>query len=237
MAIKYLNPYTASGTKYTAGLNSIVAVLEPLYPNQSIDDVVNAVYTYITTTYTMDPDPVNEQNLKSIIYAIVNGYLNYSLNYNPQQTQYIHLLIGETLSSKNPEDILPRIEEIEEEVAESGMPIEEQMPILYATAIGKAACAYWANVVTTPGGWANFITSFTPAVVKYPYWVAASMQGALIGLNIPNNSQLAKELELILTAIGGNILLSLSGALAVCSGKVVFNLQQKKQSSNIFQTS
>lgn len=50
MALRYINPYSGVGSKYSAGLDSVVAVIEPLYPNQTLDDIVNSVYTYVTTT-------------------------------------------------------------------------------------------------------------------------------------------------------------------------------------------
>ena len=231
MELKYINPYTGIGTKYTAGLDAVVAVIEPLYPNQTIDDVVNSIYTYVTTAYSMTPEPIEEQNIKSLINSTINGYLNYQLFYNQQQTYFINKLIGGTLICGNPEDIKQHIQNVEEEIISSGMSTLEQMPLLYATAIGKVAYTYWANVITTPGSWVNFITSFTPAIVKFPYWVATSMQGTLIGLNTLNSlqdSQFANAIQLLLAANGAEILLSLFGSLAVSTGKVVFNLQSRK---------
>ena len=232
MAVKYLNPYAATGPKYTAGLDAVVAVLAPLYPNQTIDDIVDAVYDYVTTTYTITMGPVEQQNVKSLIYATINGYLNYQLFYNAQQTAFIHQLIGGTLACKNPEDIQQHILDVEEAIAQSNLTAMEQKPLLYATAVGKAAYTYWASVVTSPGpgGWSTFTTSFTPAIVKFPYWVAAGMQGVLIGLNTLNSAvdnQYANALQLLVDAKGADILLALFGSLAVDTGKVVFNLQQK----------
>lgn len=231
MALRYINPYSGVGSKYSAGLDSVIAVIEPLYPNQTLDDIVNSVYTYVTTTYSMTPEPIEEQNIKSLIYSTINGYLNYQLFYNEQQTEFINKLIGGTLTCGNPEDILQHILNVEEEITCSGMTMLEQMPLLYTTAIGKSAYNYWANIVTTPGPWVNFTTSFTPAIVKFQYWVASSMQGALIGLNTLNSiqdSQFANAIQMILAANGAEILLSLFGSLAVTSGKVVFNLQQNR---------
>lgn len=229
MAIKYLNPYTEIGTKYSQGLDSIVVVLEPLYPNQTIENLVDAVYTYVSTAYSLTPDTLEEQNTKQLIYTLINGYLNYQLLYTPQQMDFIHKLIGGTLGCGNPEDILQHILDTEEEITSSGLTSVEQMPLLIATAVGKSAFTYWATKVTTPGLWANFINSFTPAIVKFPYWVSASMQGSLIGINTINipDGEFANALKVFVAVQGFEIFLSLYGSLAVSTGKVVFNLQQR----------
>ena len=199
-----------------------------MYPNQTIDDVVSAVYTFVTTAYSLTPDTLEEQNIKQSIYALINGYLNYQLSYSPEQMNFINKLIGGVLTCGNPEDILPFITDIEEEIAKSGLTATNQMPLLIAASVGKAAYTYWSAVVTTPALWSNFTTSFTPAIVKFPFWVASSMQGVLIGLNILNvPGQFADIIKILTDANGFEIIMSLLGSLTICTGKVVFNWQQQ----------
>ncbi len=228
--LKYVNPYTPIAPKYSEGLNSIVATLAPLYPNQTIDDLVNAVYTYVTTTYSQTPSPIEEQNFKSLIYSLINGYLNYQLAYSTKQMDFIHKLIGGTLANGNPENILWHILDVEEQIAQSNLTTIEQSPLLYATAVGKAAYNYWSAVVTSPESWNDFITSFTPSIIKFPYWVASSMQGVLIGINLLNSvdDNIEKTLQTVFQLQGFEALASLYGSLSIGAGKVVFNWQQKE---------
>lgn len=78
MEIKYINSYTYIETDFKNGLDNIGSVLSMLYPNQTIQDLVNAVYNYVVTTYMTgdEPNPLQARSLKSAIYAIINGYIN-----------------------------------------------------------------------------------------------------------------------------------------------------------------
>jgi hypothetical protein len=77
MEIKYVNPYSFIGANYNAGMDAIAAALAPLYPNQTLDDLVNAVYNYVEGAYFPTPPDslLIVQTLKSNIYAAINGYL------------------------------------------------------------------------------------------------------------------------------------------------------------------
>lgn len=227
--LNYVNPYTPIADKFTSGLDSIITVLDPLYPDPTISSLVDSVYTYVITTYAQTPDPASEQNIKSSIYAIINGYLNYQLAYSPEQMAFIHQLIGGTLACGNPEDIQWHILDIEQQVAQSGLSVVEQAPLLYATAVGSAGYEYWAKKVSTPGLWNNYMTSFTPPIVKFPYWVASAMQGVLIAINLLNAVDKGSETTLQDTfkLQGMQAQTALYGALTVNAGKVVFNWQQE----------
>ena len=250
MSPKYINPYSFIAANYSDGMDAIAAVLAPLYPNQTIDDVVNAVYAYVATTYLdssatppVPPRLLFEQSLKSLIYSIVNGFLNIQsgeyLLYTPEQMEFINRLMETTLACGNPEDMPQNISNIEDEITRSNLTTAEQMPLLYATAVGQAAYTYWVNVLNTPpaaSNWTNFITSFAPGIVKFPYWIAASMQGTLLGISLYDskynsnpqmNGQLSAALQMVLDLAGGNIILALFGCLSVGSGKVALNLQPR----------
>lgn len=221
-------------------MDSIAAALVTQYPNQTIDELINAVYDYIAATYLSSPSALEEQSLKSIIATILNGYLNMQsgeyLRYNALQMDYITQLIDGTLACGNPEDIQQHILNIEESLTASRLSPAEQQPILYATAIGKSTYGYWADVIGdinagTPTNWQNFVVSFTPAINKFPSWLAASMQGVLIALNIPYTRLGGDFAETDISTLdykGGNVVLSVGGALAVGAGKVIFNLQPRE---------
>lgn len=234
MAVTYINPYSSIAPDYVSGMNSVGATLAPLYPNQTIDDLVNAVYAFVVTLMEEAPPALQERSIKSSIYAILNSYLNIengeAIQLNAMQMAFVFDLVDGTLELKNPEDIKQHIINVEERITASRLSMPEQMPLLYATAVGKAAYDYWSVKVTTPGDWANFITSFTPAINKFPFWVASSMQGTLIGLSNYQNSlngKFAAELQVLLNYAGANTLLALFGSLSVGAGKVVFNLQYR----------
>jgi hypothetical protein len=236
MDIRYINSYTYIETDFKNGLDNIGSVLSMLYPNQTIQELVDAVYNYVVTTYMMgdEPNPLQARSLKSAIYAIINGYINIgsgdSLELNSLQSSFAFELVNGTLELRNPEDIKQHIINIEERITASPLNVNEQAPLLYATAIGKASYDYWANVIVTPTSWSSFITSFTPPIVKFPTWVASAMQGTLIGFSMYQNrinGSLAAELRLVLEYVGANTLLSLFGSLGVGAGKVVFNLQHR----------
>lgn len=236
-ALRYVNPYSGISANYVAGLNQIADTLSAIGPEPTIEQVVTAVYNYVTSTYSMSPDALGEQTTKFMITELINGYLNYNLLYSPEQTQFIHQLIAGTIVPGNPQDILQHITDVEEQIAQSNLSTADQAPLLYATAIGKSAYSYWATIVTTPGDWAIFTGGFTPPITKFPYWVAAAMQGTLVGLNLFNlqgESDATKIMQTINATEGRLILLTLFGALTINSGKVVYNWQQREQSKNIF---
>lgn len=235
MGIRYINSYTYIETDFKNGLDNIGSVLAPLYPDQTIQSLADAVYNYTITTYMAgdEPNPLQARSLKSAIYAIINGYINIgngdTLELNSLQSSFAFELVNGTLELRNPEDIKQHIIDIEERITASPLSVNEQVPLLYATAIGKASYDYWANTIAnlTPANpWINFINSFTPPIVKFPTWIASAMQGTLIGLSMYQNrinGSLAAELRLVLEYVGANTLLSLFGSLGVGVGKVVFN--------------
>ena len=229
MAVRCINPYSVIEAKYSEGLDAIVS---SFMGSPTVDDLVNAVYSYVVSAYSMSSvTGIQQQNMKTAIYGTINGYLNYNLLYNPQQMNFIQPLINGTLACGNPEDINQHILDMEEEITGSGLSSWEQMPLLNATAAGKAAYTYWANQINSaPASWTSYITSFTPPIVKFPYWVAATMQGALIGLNYLNTlkgNSFLDTLGAVTEAEGADVLFPLYGALAVCCGKVIFNYQQR----------
>lgn len=54
MEIKFVNPYAAIGADFTTGMDSIASSLSMIYPNQTIDDLTNAVYNKVMSQYSLD---------------------------------------------------------------------------------------------------------------------------------------------------------------------------------------
>ena len=158
LQIKYINPYSTISKKYSNGLDAVGTALA--HDEATIALIVDAVYNYVVSTYGLSLGTLQQENVKSLITSTINGYLNYQLFYSPQQMHFIHQLIGGTIACGNPEDIQAHILNVEQEIAQSGMAVAEQMPLLYATAIGNSAYNYWAHIIssTDPTDWANFTT-------------------------------------------------------------------------------
>lgn len=235
MAILNINPYSFIATDYANGMNQIGSVLAPVYPNQTLDEIVDTVYAYVVTNYMEDAPPIlQERTLKSTIKAIVSGYVNLKrgdyIQFNVDQTVYVKKLIDGTLNLRNPEDILQHIQNVEDCILQSKLDATQQMPLLYTTAIGKSAYSYWSETIATPGNWSNFINTFTPPIIKFPIWVTSSMEGTLIALSLfhnTNKGRLAAELELLLNYAGANIILAIYGSLSVGAAKVALKLEQR----------
>lgn len=235
MAILNINPYTFIATDYANGMNEIGSVLAPVFPNQTLDEIVNTVYNYVITNYMDEAPPIlQERTLKSTIKTIVSGYVNLKrgdyIQFNVDQSYYIKKLIDGTLNLRNPEDILQHIQNVEDCVVESKLDATQQMPLLYTTAIGKSAYNYWSDIIVTPGNWSNFINTFTPPIVKFPIWITSSMEGTLIALSLfhsANKGSLAAELELLLNYAGANIILAIYGSLSVGAAKVALKIEQR----------
>jgi hypothetical protein len=263
MSPKYLNPYSFVGTNYREGMNSIAGKLSAVYPQQTIDDVVNAVYDYVNDTYSLNTGDQQslamEQGLKGFIYSLLNAYLNPSSvqlqGMDAMQVSYATSLMDGIISAGDPQNIKQNILDIEEQIARSPLSADQQKPLLYATSIGNSAYDYWANVIGNgsgsgsgsgqgsgsgaPAEWTPFITSFTPPIVKFPYWVGSAVQGSLIGSSMleqyPSSVKsglLSSTLQLVLDVVGANTILSLFGSLSVNTAKVVFNYEPSLNASS-----
>lgn len=240
MDIKFVNPYGAVSADYNNCMNSISMNIGMYTPaTLTVDLLVDFTYNALINQYNITGlNILQERTLKSVIYTFINGYLNAAtgeyLQYNATQMNYVFDLLEGTANSKNPEDILSQLQDIEDSVGISGLTADEQMPLLYAIQVGKTAYTYWANLmVTGMGNWGNFTNTFTPNIVKFPFWVAATIEGSLIANSYLNQQTkrgiLAPELQLLINYAGGApILVGMAGALAVGAGKVLFNLQQRK---------
>jgi len=238
MDIKFVNPYGAIGADFTNCMNSIGSNIS-MYPTPVIDNLVDFTYSALVSQYSIsNMNSLQERTMKSAIYTFINGYLNVAtgeyLQYNAVQMNYIYYLLEVIANTKNPEDILSHIQDIEENMATSSLTPEEQMPLLFATQIGKTAYSFWANLmVTGMDPWTNFTNSFTPNIVKFPFWVSAAKEGTLIASSYLHQQTkggvLATEMQVLINyALGASIIINLAGALVVGAGKVVFQLKQRK---------
>ncbi|HLP53214.1 MAG TPA: hypothetical protein VK154_20135 [Chitinophagales bacterium] len=241
MATTYVNPYSFINAKYAAGLDAIIMALPPSPPvPYTLDNLADAIYNYLQATYFMmdTPDALEIQEMKIWTAEAINGYINLGIEtaaylpFSTAQMSFVNQLVNGVLDVRNPEDIEQYILDIEHKLTCSGLNTIEQAPLLYGTAVARAAYNYWKVKGFDPmSSWIGYVTSFTPAINKFPFWVSASAAGALISLNT-SKSKTDNELVSAIERVsddrrGWSILHALTGSMAVVSGKIIFNVQQR----------
>ena len=235
MATQTFNPFPLLATQLTSGMDSLAATLSP---TSTVDDLVNAVYAYISSVYYSSTTGVPIQieiEIKSAAYSIINAYNNNpqsaSLMYGPKQSYFIDLLLGLKTSTTTPiNSINSWLLDIEDNITKDNLPISSQNSLLLATVQGKSIYAYWNTKVITPGTWAPFFQ--TPAPLNYaniPNWLVACMEGALIGAQATSNGLIAPTTDIVSV----NIITALIGGLTIGAGKVIFKWVPRVQPSNL----
>ena len=164
-----INPYSSGtslllGTQFASGLDSIILAMPTANP--TIDQLITAVYTYITGNYIIPGAylggviPLATQvELKSMIGYSVNQYINSAINncgYSSAQMKLIdYLLRG--IYSVPVASMADFIADVEDNITQSNLTTQQQAPLFFATAIGQALGAagqypYWAYQVNQTFG-------------------------------------------------------------------------------------
>ena len=233
------NPYSYVGTYYANGLDAIIAAqMAPTVP--SFPDFIDDVFDYIKSAlFDMGDEPgkLEAQQIKIAINGTISGYINANrtindLQLSDAQMQYASELVNGVFNVKNPEDIWQHISDVQEKILGSKLTAEQQMPLLYATAVGFAAYDYWkVKGFDEMGSWWSYIDSFTPPIVKFPTWVSASMEATLISISTlrtgDDNSFAAAIIDSVSKFQGINIVYIVGGTLGVAAGKVFYKWPQK----------
>lgn len=233
------NPYSFIGDHYIAGLDSIIMTLmPPTVP--AFGDFIDKVYDYISSSLFDSgggPNKLEKQEIKIWINNSISGYINANrtineLQLNTAQMDFATQLVNGVFNVKNPEDIATYISDIEDKIIASKLTAQEQLPLLYATAVGLAAYDYWKVKGFDPmSSWYSYVNSFTPAIVKFPTWISASMEGTLISLSSmsrqSDNALVASIAETVNRSQGGDIVMAVSGSLGLGAGKVIYKWTQK----------
>jgi hypothetical protein len=232
MAIVFYNPYNVLAQQFKTGLDTIGAAL-PLPPPPppvkppippTVEELINQIVDYVILVYGAgSSNPVVELELSIVLSETINGYINSAAGspvyYDTRQQEFIFQLV-EGIKGLPMANIYGRIENIEENIATSGLSSELQAPLLMATAMGKAATNYWMSQnATSP--WVPFLSEDANYLA---FIVSATMEGTLIG---------AKLMTLKGTAIanvsksGVNAISALASTLVISSGKVLYNWQPR----------
>lgn len=223
MAETTFNPYPMIGAQLTEGLNSISGNLKP---TSTVEDFVNEIYKYIQPIYYPNTGTVPKQleiELKSVIYNIINAYINNTideLGFNNQQINFIDMMIGEDTTESTPVNALNSwFKDIENNITEAKLNIEHQTPLLLAINCGISVNDYWNLRIQKPEKWDQFFQK--PEALNYlnlPFWASACMEGALIGSNTSCKGLIAPTTDIISV----DIISALIGALTIGAGKVIF---------------
>lgn len=222
-----VNPYEIIGTQYAAGLAAIIAAL-PVSP--TIDDLVTAVYNYVQPIYYPVSMGVTvplqvQTEIKSVANHAINSYINSlvpsgSAMFVPSQFPFIGALIGSVVSKCLPINLTNWIGDVEDNITKTDLTVDEQRPILMATAIGEAAYTYWRTETLAGGGsaWASYFILNNNDYNSIPYWVEASMNGGLCGYGANYQGLVEPNTDRFSTTM----ISSLIGSLTIAAGKVIF---------------
>jgi hypothetical protein len=236
MAQTTFNPYLNTiGEQHFAGLQSIETALIPLIPFETLNTFL---YNYIIGLYDYTPDQFNTNEIKSILPTAANSYVNPTFdNYSPEQLYFINLLLGSVINDVPTNSIPEFILDIEDNISKSGLTAEQQVPLLFATAVGIRDYNYWLGRINTPvNNWYTngyFDPNLNVNLSNLPYWVQASMQGTLTGANKAKSYGLIDPPRVI----GVDMVTALSGGIGVAAGKVIYKwvprLQPVSVASNL----
>ena len=128
------------------------------------------------------------------------------------------------------ESILNYLGNIENNIPKAGLNVREQSPLFMAVQIGKASYDYWVAVIATPGSWANFISATASTNrTMLTDWVAASIEGSLLGGGLASSYGLIDPPRIT----GIDIVSSLTSAIGIAAGKVVFKWIPEVEPNNI----
>jgi hypothetical protein len=219
-----LNPYPDLGTQFVAGMNAIIAGLPP---TPTIDDLANEVITFVETTYFIPATMTQAQKMevKSVVYSTINSFVNSQVRtmYGGAQKSFADMMIGPSLTSGLTVDSIEnRILDIQDNLSENNLSVEMQTPLLLAIMIGQTCYTYWLAQIAlgATGAWFTpyFSGAQVSAIANVPYWVAASMEGALIGARSTNRGMIETTTQIV----SNEIIQSLIGALTIAAGKVIF---------------
>ncbi|MBI1289339.1 MAG: hypothetical protein GC178_17360 [Flavobacteriales bacterium] len=211
--IDYLNPYATLAQQHKDGLDAIITSIGTGGPGTvSLDDLVDAVYDYLTTVYTQLTSPEGENTTRTTIINAINGYLD-----NGGSSPYLRTLqSGPVALLSNQFDRMFDASRAAQHL--KGNAGRRQMVI----ALGQADAEYWGNQIDTSGSWIAYMsTNSAIDLASLPFWVDAAMFGAQFDYYQVNATDSMSTSLVYVSA--------LTGSLAVAAGKVVFGWVPKQK--------
>lgn len=230
MILSTVNPYQLIASQYINGLNSLAATFVAT-PSPTMSAFSTEVAKYVGGIY-YPPLPLSDKlkiQLESLVAYSLDGYSNSTFysdesEYgNNTNQQFLLNKLLKTIFKVPINEIYDLILDVENNVSKLDIPIQEKMPLLMATAIGKESITYWLSKVTTPGNWAIFFDQNNVInTTNIPFWVAAGMEGVFLMANRTETYPLIDSNTL--PNNGVDIASALSGSLSVGAGKVIYKI-------------
>ena len=109
------------------------------------------------------------------------------------------------------------LSDVEDNITNSRLSLKEQAPLLMATLVGRKSYAYWISKTTTPGDWSGYFNANRAInFANIPYWVSASVQGALLAATRNDNADKPQNVSI-------DPAHALASSLAVAASRVMLN--------------
>ncbi|MBI1286676.1 MAG: hypothetical protein GC178_03775 [Flavobacteriales bacterium] len=204
--IDYVNPYATLAQQHKDGLDAIITSIGAGGPGSvTIDDLIDAVYDYMSTVYTELSSAEGENTTRASIANAINGYID-----NGGSSPFLSSLQRvPAVSLGNQFDRLFDASGAASHL--KGNAGRLQMVL----ALGEADAEYWGDQIATSGSWSPYLTTNSAIdTSNIPYWVDAAMFGAQFDYYQVNATDSMSTSLVFLSA--------LIGSLAVVAGKVVF---------------
>ena len=222
MAIPTYNPYKASNTTFTDGLDYIIS---NLLESPTFDDLNDTIVAYFNSL----PDPPGDLigympiSNSNTVNDYINSKIAQNLNFNGGEAALVDaVLCG--IKEGSIESMGDFLEAAIQQVAEvEGVNTISKTALYGAAGFAQDSNAYWQNVVTTPGGWATYINS--NAAINYaniPHWVEATYVGTFSGFAQIQAPSMGEANAFNFQGRSGAGQIAISTALALTAGKVIF---------------
>jgi hypothetical protein len=228
MSQQTINPYPQIGKDFKNGL---IAIIAGLPTPATVEDLVDQVYNFIDSTFYSGLSGAQKIELRSIIYTAINCYINGGVSnmYSDGPNAITAMMTVPTfINSLTVDSLGERISDIEDNITKAGLSINQQTPYFLATVMGTESNSYWIGEIASgasPWQTPYFDNALAGAIINVPWWVAATMEGALIGSRLTPKGMITPTDEIIST----DIISSLVAALVITAGKVIFKWVKRIQ--------
>ncbi|MBW6483317.1 MAG: hypothetical protein K0B10_09665 [Vicingaceae bacterium] len=239
MSYKIYNPYTNIGNQFKEGLDYVIANIGSPAVYENLEKVMRDYFKTIFDFETNPPyyTPIIDNLVLSILPNTANSYQNSNLRndsfYNQEQIAIINS-IYDAIKVNDIEGIEAVLDDANQEIAQSGLSNVDQTPLFVAVEIGKISYLYWKSAVYEGSSWSEYLSDQVPVnVANIPFWVIASMEGALIGF--AQVQQLDMGVANYQNFAGRSIatMSAMLAAVGLSSGKMFFKWIKKANSTKL----
>lgn len=226
------NPYNNYGAAVVSGLTSVGSTIGT---GATIATVVNAVVSFITSTYGFSSTSVTIQNeLQAICYNAINMYMGNEVlggqaGYNSGQLGFLQMLVGNTFTSNVPiTALVNHVADIEDNIGTSQLGSNESMPLFLCTTTLTNVIPYWLQQVAlgSSSSWHTYFPTSPENYIDVVYYAQAASIGSAAGFSV---AQIDPS-----TNIFSNLAVAaVAGAITVSACKVVLGSTFMPRITNI----